>query len=165
MRAACRPVDASFFESAPWRFRASAELAVAAASAFAIFEDAASWPKWFSSIRDVTWTTRPPFGVGTTRTVRLSTATVYEHFFRWEQGTRFSFYLVGHEAPVPLFRALAEDYVLEPLDAARCRFTYSVAIEPALAMRLTAPISRRVLRRMFEAGPAAFARFLGRGSG
>lgn len=159
MRFECRAVDEGFPEGAPWRFRSSAELPVSASEAFAILEDASSWPKWIPAIRHVEWTSPKPFGVGTTRTVRLTPTTVFEHFFRWEPGSRFSFYVVAHRAPVPLFEALAEDYLLEPLDGKRCRFTYSVGIDPAMALKLTGPLGRRNLGRVFTSAPAALARF------
>ena len=41
----------------------------------------------------------------------LSTATLYEHFFRWEQDRRCSFYLTA--ISMPLAHAFAEDYLLE----------------------------------------------------
>ena len=158
MRSPCRAVDTTFFDRARWRFRFEAELPVTAKEAFAIFEDAAAWPQWLSAIAEVIWTSPRPFGVGTTRTVRLHAATVYEHFFRWEQDRRFSFYVLEHEAPVPLFRALAEDYLLEDLGGGRCRFTYLVAIDPALSLKLLGPLGRFALRRGFASGPKTLAR-------
>ena len=162
MRFACAPVGHEFFDTAPWRFRASAEVPVSAAAAFAIFEDAPSWPKFFRGLRGVEWTSPKPFGVGTTRTVSLGMANVFEHFFRWEQGSRFSFYLLATQSPLPLFHSLAEDYLLEPLAENRCRFTYTVGIEPALPLRLTGPLGRASLRKMFESAPTSFARYAGR---
>src|SRR5262249_44639882 len=66
-----------------------------------------------------------------------------EHFFRWEQDRRFSFYLTA--ASLPLVHALAEDYVLEELAPGRTRFTYSVAIEPRLALSMAGPITRPLI--------------------
>ncbi len=159
MRFDCAAVGPEFFETAPWRFQASAELPVSAEAAFALWEDPAAWPHWFPAILGVEWTSPKPFGVGTTRTVRLATATVFERFFRWEPGRRFSFHLDAHRAPLPIFRALAEDYLLEPLGGQRCRFTYTVGIDPAFALRVTGPVGRRILGPMFEAGPASLAKY------
>jgi hypothetical protein len=161
MRHPCRAVDASFLASAPWRFRSSAELSVSPSAAFAVLEEAASWPHWLKGIQRVEWTSPKPFGIGTTRTVTLSAATVDERFFRWDTDAGFSFCIDAHEAPIPLFAALAEDYTLEALDGGRrCRFTYTVGIEPALALRLTGPLGRWNLRRMFESAPRALARYV-----
>src|SRR5690348_14335041 len=111
MRFPCHPVDATFFDTAPMRFMNSVELAAPPADVFAIFEDGASWPKWFHGINKVVWTTKRPYGVGTTRTVWLMGIALDEHFFRWEQARRLSFYLTGQA--MPLSHALAEDYLLE----------------------------------------------------
>lgn len=99
MRFTCRPVDTSFFDTAPMRFKNVVELDAPPATVFAIFDDEQSWPKWFRAIRKVVWTSNRPHGVGSTRTVSLSTATLYEYFFRWEQDRRCSFY-VAHKQRV-----------------------------------------------------------------
>jgi hypothetical protein len=148
MRYACRAIDAAFFEKAPWIFKNSVELAAPPERVFAIFEDGESWPKWFSGIKRVEWTSARPFGVGTTRVVTLATLAVDEHFFRWEPDRRFSFYLTGHS--LPMARALAEDYLLEPLGDGRCRFTYTVAIDPRLGLRATGPLGRSYFGAMFR---------------
>jgi hypothetical protein len=140
MRFPCHPVDASFFDTAPMRFRNAVELVARPADVFAIFEDGESWPRWFHGIRKVVWTSNKPYGVGTTRTVWLTGVSVDEHFFRWEQDRRLSFYLTGHS--MPLFHALAEDYLLEEVAPSKTRFTYSMAIEPRLALRMGGPIAR-----------------------
>ncbi len=157
---ACEPVDASFFETAPRRFEFRGELPVSAEQAFRALEDERSWPQWFDGIRRVEWTSPRPFGVGTTRTVTLGAATVYEHFFRWEPGRRFSFYFTAHDAPLPLFRALAEDYALEDLPNGRSRFVYRVAMTPALPARVLWPVLERSFARQFGSAPARFARYL-----
>ena len=141
MRFSCHPVDASFFDTAPMRFKHAVELAARPADVFAIFEDGESWPRWFQGINKVVWTSNKPYGVGTTRTVWLSIATVDEHFFRWEPGRRFSFYMTGQS--MPLVHAMAEDYLLEERALGETRFTYTMAIEPRLALRMGGPVARR----------------------
>ena len=89
MRFPCHPVDASFFDTAPMRFRNTVELAARPADVFAIFEDGESWPRWFHGIHKVVWTSDKPYGVGTTRTVWLTGVTVQERFFRWGAGSPF----------------------------------------------------------------------------
>jgi polyketide cyclase/dehydrase/lipid transport protein len=148
MRFTCRPVDTSFFDTAPMRFKNVVELDAPPAMVFAIFDDEQSWPKWFRAIHKVVWTSNRPHGVGSTRTVSLSTVTVYEHFFRWEQDRRCSFYLTG--ASMPLAHAFAEDYLLEEFAPAKTRFTYRVAIEPRLAVAMGGPISRMYFGSMFK---------------
>ena len=109
----CHPVDDSFFDTAPMRFRHQVDLDATAAKVFAIFDDENSWPKWFKAIHKVEWTSPRPHGVGSTRTVTLAAATVFEHFYCWEPDRRCAFYLTG--ASMPLAHALAEDYLLEEI--------------------------------------------------
>jgi polyketide cyclase/dehydrase/lipid transport protein len=148
MRFSCHPVDASFFDTAPMRFKNVVDLDARLAEVFAIFEDGESWPKWFSGMQKVVWTSNKPHGVGTTRTVWLGLITLDERFFRWEQDRRFSFYLTGHS--MPLAHALAEDYLLEEFVPGKTRFTYSVAIEPRLALSMGGPIARAYFSSMFR---------------
>ena len=148
MRFPCHPVDASFFDTAPMRFRNVVDLDVPRAKVFAIFEDGESWPKWFHAIHKVKWTSSKPYGVGTTRTVSLTPVTLDEHFFRWEQDRRCSFYVTGHS--MPLAHALAEDYLLEDLAPGKTRFTYSVAMEPRFMVTMGGPISRMYFGSMFK---------------
>jgi len=158
MRFSCDVVGAEFLETAPWRFRASAELPVSADEAFEVLEDAASWPKWLRGVRHVEWTSPKPFGVGTTRTVKAAGAKFHEHFFRWEPGRRFTFYVLASEGPVRIFRALAEDYLLEPT-AHGSVFTYSVALTPSRFLRAGGPLVKWLMRRAFEGAPRGLARY------
>jgi hypothetical protein len=153
MRFRLRSVDASFFETAPWHYVTAVEVLASAAEVFRVFEDAGQWPRWFKGIRRVTWTSPKPYGVGTTRTVELEALTVFEHFFVWQPDQRFSFYVT--DATAPLFRALAEDYLLEDLAPGRCRFTYTVGVEPSLLGRLLSPVLRGSLGRQFAAAAHA----------
>jgi hypothetical protein len=144
----CHPVDASFFDTAPMRFRHEVDLEATPTEVFAIFDDESSWPKWFRAIHKVEWTSPRPHGVGATRTVALATATVFEHFFRWEQDRRLSFYLTG--ASMPLAHALAEDYLLEEMAPGRTRFTYRVGIEPRMPVAAGGPLSHMYFDSMFK---------------
>jgi len=158
MRFQCSPVDAAFFESAPLQFRYTTQLEASAAKVFAIFKDPQSWPQWFGGIRKVHWHSAEPFGVGTLRTVTLDTMTVQEHFFRWEEGRRFSFYFAN--ASIPVFSAFAEDYLLEDAGAGRCRFTYTIGVGLTLPFKLLKPVLRMVLGKSFTGGNAGLVRYV-----
>lgn len=147
MRFTCRPVDASFFDTAPMRFTNVVELDAAPERVFAIFDDENSWPQWFRAIHKVVWTSNRPHGLGATRTVMLAMVTADERFFRWEQDRGFSFYLTG--VSLPLAHAFAEDYQLEEVVPGKTRFTYRVAIEPRLALAVGGPIARNYFGSMF----------------
>ncbi len=149
MRFACHPADASFFDTAPMRFMNVVDLDATPARVFAIFDDASSWPKWFAGMHKVVWTSAEPHGVGATRTVWMTPLlTLDEHFFRWEPGRRLSFYMTGLSQP--LAHALAEDYLLEETAPGKTRFTYRVAMEPRVLVRMGGPLSRMYFGSMFR---------------
>jgi uncharacterized protein YndB with AHSA1/START domain len=160
MRFACQPVGLDFAARAPWRFEHVVELDAAPERVFDLFADGESWPKWFPGIRRVLWTSPEPKGVGTTRTVTLSTLTVFEYFLAWEPGRRFAFRFEGADRPV--FRAGLEDYVLEPLPGGRTRFAYRVFLEPTWLVRLAGPLARANFDRTLAAGAAGLRAFLAR---
>ncbi len=148
MRFNCRPVGLDFIEGAAYRFENVVELDAAPEAVFDIFADGESWPCWFDEIKRVVWTSPEPKGVGTTRTVTLTTMTVYEYFLAWERGRRFAFRFEG--SSLPLCRAGVEDYRLEDLGGGRTRFLYGVYLEPSLVVRLAGPIARAQFSGMFR---------------
>jgi hypothetical protein len=70
-----------------------------------------------------------------------------EHYFRWEEGRRHSFYAV--ESSGPLFKSLAEDYLVEPRGEEACRFTWTVAVQPSAIGKLGTPVNRAILKTLF----------------
>jgi hypothetical protein len=145
----CRPVDETFFDTAPQRLRDTFDIQRPAADVWAELtgDDALHWCR---ILQDVTWTSSRPYGVGTTRTVRSLRGlnVIKEHFFRWEEGGRHSFYVV--EATAPMFRRFAEDYLVEPTSDTSSRFTWTIAWEPQPAARLGNPVNRRILQTLFR---------------
>jgi carbon monoxide dehydrogenase subunit G len=148
MRFSCRPVELDFITRAPWRFENTVELDAPPERVFDVFADGESWPRWFAGILRVVWTGPEPKAVGTTRSVTLTSGTVYEHFLAWERGKRFAFRFEG--ADRPLFRAGIEDYRLHDLGNGRTRFNYGVYLEPTLLVRAFAPIAKLMFSRMFR---------------
>jgi len=144
----CHPVEPSFFDHAPMRFHHEVDLDATPAEVFAIFDDETSWPKWFKAIHKAEWTSPAPHGAGSTRTVTMATATLFEHFYCWEQDRRCSFYLTG--TSMPLAHALAEDYLLEETAPGKTRFTYRVGIEPRLPVAAGGPLSHMYFDAMFK---------------
>jgi hypothetical protein len=155
-------VDDRFFTSADLKFTTIAELPVTAEVAFRALEDPDAWPIWYKGIKLVKWTSPKPLGAGATRDVTLSSVTLKEHFYRWEPGHRVTFYITSHSSAFPLFRALAEDYLLENLPGGHSRFTYHVAIDPTLALRAAWPVVGPGMKDMFRQAPEGLARYLTR---
>lgn len=77
-----------------------------ASAVWAALLDAKAWTEWLATTK-VTWTSPPPFGVGTTRTVEIGAMVVEEVFFLWEEGRRMAFYFDKSTLPVS---AAIEDY-------------------------------------------------------
>jgi Polyketide cyclase / dehydrase and lipid transport len=143
------PADEAFLEGAPLRLSEAFEIAQPAARVWE--ELTADHPlAWCRILRDVSWTSPRPFGVGTTRTARLvgGAGAIRERFFRWEEGRRKSFCVV--EATAPLFRRFAEDYLVEPESDSSCRFEWTIAAEPRPAVRPATPGFRRLLGTLFR---------------
>ena len=145
---AMKPVDASFFQTAPVVISDTMSISRPAAQ---VWDDltADGTLSWCRILDNIEWTSPRPFGVGTTRTVKSlkGTSVLHEHYFRWEDGRRKSFYVV--EASAPLFNRLAEDYVVEPSGDAACRFTWTIAVEPKAATRPLNPVNKALLRTLF----------------
>src|SRR5262249_61315072 len=83
MRFPCRPVDASFFETAAMRFKNAVDLDARPDDVFAILDDGDSWPRWFGGMRKVAWTSEKPHGVGSTRTAWLTAGAGDGDLFPW----------------------------------------------------------------------------------
>jgi hypothetical protein len=141
--------DETFFDTAPMRLRETFEISLPAAEVWQ--ELTAEHPlSWCRLLRDITWTSPRPFGVGTTRTARTvaNGIVINERFFRWEEGRRKSFHVV--EANVPFFRRFGEDYLIEPTAENACRFTWTIAVEARPAFRVANPLNRLMLASIFR---------------
>jgi uncharacterized protein YndB with AHSA1/START domain len=157
-RFACREVDLGFLESAPVRFVNQVEIDAPPERVFEVLEDGESWPKWFKDIVRVEWTSPKPFGVGTTRTVTLKTMTVYEKFIAWDPGKRFTFYFTATSTPSA--HAFIEDYRLKASGQGGTKFTYTVAYEPRLPLKMAGPVAKLILGNMFRNGARSLAAFM-----
>jgi Polyketide cyclase / dehydrase and lipid transport len=144
-----QPVQEGFFDTAPFRLTEAFDIPRTAAQ---VWQDltAENPLSWCKILRGISWTSPRPFGVGTTRTASTigNTTVINEHFFRWEEGRRQSFYVL--ESNLPLFRRFAEDYLVEPTSDTACRFTWTIAIEPYLATRPANPTNRLLLSTLFR---------------
>ena len=138
------PVDATFFDSAPLLVRDSMLVQRPAAHVWdELARDHAL--EWCRILDRVEWRSTRPFGVGTKRFAKSLKGLVNldELFFRWEEGRRMSFYVERTNSP--LFRRFAEDYLVEPVGAESCTFTWTVAVEPRALARPRAAHNRRLL--------------------
>ena len=123
------PVDATFFDDAPFSYRYPVELTVPPERVWESLTSDRALADWGLPLRRLEWTSPRPFGVGTSREVVLTGGliTFKERFFRWEEGERYSFY--GESVDRNLLRSLAEDYLVEKTSAGS-RFTWTIAMTP-----------------------------------
>jgi hypothetical protein len=143
---ALEPTDAGFFDSAPHVFRYEKHYDAPPERVWESLQSDESLAAWGKTVGSVTWTSPRPFGVGTTREVATGPALVREHFFAWDEGSGYAFYVT--EANVPIFRRFAEDYRVEP-QGSGTRFTWLVAIEPVGALRLPFKVLAPALKAGF----------------
>lgn len=145
----CRPARKDFLDVALLRLQHSFEIRRPADQVWADLTSERPL-HWCRILQSVTWTSPPPFGVGTTRTVSaLGGANVLkERYFRRDEGRRHSFAV--EEASTPMFRRLAEDYLVEPTSDSSCRFTWTIGVEPHPLARIANPINRRILESLFR---------------
>lgn len=141
---------------APYVFRNEADLALSADEVFAIWADIDQWPKWFSDINRGTWTTEPPYGPGSERTVELKTLSVKERFLAWDPGKRYAFTMTA--CTLPLTWSIVEDYRLEPTETG-CRFVWVVKHDLRWYFLLSSPIVRMVFGKMFRDATASLERY------
>jgi hypothetical protein len=143
------PVDESFFTDAPVRLAETFEVDRPASEVWGELtsEHPLSWCRILGD--GISWTSDRPFAVGTTRTVSaLKGANKFrEHFFIWEEGRRQAFYVV--EANAPTVKRFAEDYLVEAVSDASCRFTWTIAYEPSAIGKPADAVNQRLLKSLF----------------
>lgn len=146
--ASLEPVDDSYFERAPQRFSRTWSIAQPAEAVWGelVGERPLHWCRSLS----VGWTSPRPFGVGTTRTVKMlgGLSSGEEYFFIWQEGRRYAFYFT--HTNLPAFISLAEDYLVEPDGADRCRFTWRIGITPSQLGKPGAPLNRLLFASFFR---------------
>jgi carbon monoxide dehydrogenase subunit G len=124
----CERVGLDFIDSAPYRFVSTVDLPITPEQLFEVLEDAESWPKWASVITRVTWTSEPPRGVGTTRTVDMRGGiTGDEEFLAWEPYEHMAFRF--NSSTTGSIAAFAEDYRVVKT-AQGCHLTWVMALKP-----------------------------------
>ncbi|MFC3961033.1 SRPBCC family protein [Nocardia jiangsuensis] len=144
----CEPVDADFVSNAPNRFRNSVDLAITPAQLFEVLADAEAWPRWAGVITEVTWTSAPPIGVGTTRTVEMRGGIIGdEEFLIWEPDRRMAFRF--NACSTKAVAAFAEDYLVEPT-AGGCRLTWTLANRLAGPARFTGALGQPLMNATFR---------------
>jgi hypothetical protein len=143
-----QPVDETFFDSAPTRISHTWSIDRPASQVWQdlVADQPLSWCRGLSA----SWTSARPFAVGTTRQAKVlgGVLKVQEHFFVWEEGRRYAFYVTSANAP--LFQSLAEDYIVEPVGPDSCTFTWRIAAAPTTLGKPGAPVTGLLFNSFFK---------------
>ena len=106
--------------------------------------DAKAWTEWLP-IEELEWTSKKPFGVGTTRTVAFGKEVIHEEFFAWEEGKRMAFCFSSSTLPV---RAAVEDYRVEETESG-CELVWTYRVSAFLPLQW---IFNRILKSGVASG-------------
>ena len=136
--------DESFFRDAKRRVVVDVTVARSAADVWAELTEDDPMSAYCRAISSITWTSERPFGVGTTRTTRVLGGLIKleERYPHWDEGRRKVF--VGVRTVPPTLRRVAEEYLVEPIDADHCRFRWTAVWEPTALGLPIGPIGRAV---------------------
>jgi len=142
-----RKEDLGFLGRAPVVHAAEAGVAAARAAVFAALVEPSGWQHWFPSVREVSYASPAPHGVGTIRKANVGGTRWIEEMIAWDDGTRWAWTVV--RASVPLATAQVESFELsDGNDGTRVRWT--LALEPRLLARLGAPFAAGTISRLFR---------------
>lgn len=152
------PVDESYFDTAPMRWRVGLELAAEPDEVWAGLTSPRPL-SWCRALSGVHYTSDAPYGVGTTREARvLGAYRMRELFFRWDENERRKSFHVT-EGTLPLFGSFAEDYHVVPF-AGGSKLVWSFAFTPwqglDSAMQLGRPLTESMLASLIKDTRAHF---------
>ena len=139
-----RAVGPDYPLTGPSRNELRQPIGASADTLFRCLTDGPAWKQWAGL--DVEWTSRQPFGVGTTRTVTTRRVHLEEYFVAWEEGRRMTFRFDRGTLPVGAF---AEDYLCEPTGPDSSELVWSYAYDWPGPL---APVSGPLFHRIFAAG-------------
>src|SRR5262245_8866342 len=122
-----RQVDAEFLTNAPVRVSVTAVVDAHPADVFKVVAtDPSGWARWCPGFSAASrWTSAPPYGVGSQRSMRAFGTTFDETILVWEDNRRWAFRIDA--AGTPLVTAAAEEWQFEPLGPGQTRLTWTMA--------------------------------------
>jgi len=140
-----RKEDLGFLDRAPVVHVAEAGVPATPAVVFAALVEAPGWKHWFPSLREASYTSPPPHGVGTIRAANFSGTHWIEEMIAWDEPARWAWTVT--RASVPLATAQVESFELAD-DGDGTRIRWTLALEPRLIARLGAPFMGRTVSRL-----------------
>ena len=147
-----------FLDRAPAVHVAEAVIAAPQRAVFGAIAEPRGWADWFPGVREASYTTPPPFGVGTIREADVRGTRWVEEMIEWQDPTRWGWTVL--RSSVPYARAQVELFELtEATGGTRVRWT--LALEPRLLARLTTALTGRMTPRLLHQAMANLATRLG----
>ena len=140
-----RKESLDFLGRAPVVQVAEAAIAAPRNAVFGAIVEPQGWPHWFPGVREASYTTPPPHGVGTIREANVGGTRWVEELIAWEAPTRWAWTVLRTSVPF----AEAQVELFEFIEAAdRTRVRWTLALEPRLLARLGAPLAGRMIPRL-----------------
>ena len=154
-----RKESLGFLDRAPVVHVAEAVIAAPQHAVFGAIAEPRGWEDWFPGVREASYTTPPPFGVGTIREADVGGTRWVEELIEWEDPTRWAWTVLHTSAPFAKAQVELFEF-MEAADGTRVRWT--LALEPRLLARLAAPLAGRIVPRLLRQAMANLATRLGR---
>jgi len=149
-----RKESLGFLARAPVVHVAEAVIAAPQHAVFGAIAEPRGWADWFPGVREASYTTPPPFGVGTIREADVGGTRWVEEVIEWEEPTRWAWTVL--RASVPFAQAQIELFECTKVaDGTLVRWT--LALEPRLLARLAAPLAGPMARRLLRQAMANLA--------
>jgi uncharacterized protein YndB with AHSA1/START domain len=141
-----RTVGLDFQHSARKRYVVECYVDAPRIAVWAAFADPTTWRHWWPGVISASYGTSPkPYGVGTFREATVGRHKYEERIVAWEEGLLFAYYIA--RATLPIADAQLECTELSD-DGAGTRVAWTIAHDPRLLLRLSAPIFPRIMSSM-----------------
>lgn len=154
-----RKESLGFLACAPVVHVAEAMIAAPRHVVFDAIAEPRGWQHWFPGVREASYTTPPPHGVGTIREANVGGTRWVEEMIDWEHPTRWAWTVL--RSSVPFAQAQVESFEFVEA-AAQTRVRWTLALEPRLLTRLGAPFAGRMISRLLRHAMENLAAYLER---
>jgi hypothetical protein len=146
-----RQVQPGFFTEAPVRATAGALVDAPVGEVFKLVAaDPSAWARWCLGFSAASrWTSPPPHGLGSNRTMHAFAATFDETIIAWEENRRFAFRV--DKTGVPSVKAFAEDWRFEAVGNTLTRIDWTMVADasaPKAWLRACLTVGMRLLLRV-----------------
>lgn len=152
-----RAEDPSFVGRAPMVHACDAEVAAPRDAVFEAFADPGTWRDWFPGVRQASYASAPPHGVGSIREAEVGGTRWVEALIAWDAGARWGWTVTRSSVPLASAQVELFEFAEAPTGT---RVRWTLACEPRLLMRLGAPAASRVIRRVLARAAANLGDYL-----